>query len=806
MDKNYNYWRQKMATYSAKLLARWWWTQKQIQRDWRDLIAYIRARQAKRTVVDSHLRLDDLFWMGPAVPKQRARIRFYWVWPQRTHFRRRRVWREKWRLVLMSRHHLAHKKSHIRRANPKKIRRYQKRRESVVLRRTLGRGVQVFWATFSFGVSFGILFGSWWLYQNVFVDLPDIGQLEYGKQNMTTKILDRNNHLLFEIYEDENRIPIALSEVSPDLINATIAIEDRTFYEHKGFDLKAIVRAFLANQESGTISQGASTITQQLVKQRLLSPEKTFIRKMREVVLSVLVEENYTKQQILEMYLNQVNYGGPVYGVEQAAVTFFGKNAKDLTLAESAFLAGLPQAPSRYSPYANDLEGSYKRRSEVLRRMEEDGYITSEQRAQADAEELVFNKSRVKIEAPHFVMYVRSLLADIYGEDMVNTGGMVVRTSLDLELQNVVQKIVTAEVDGLTGMRVSNGAAMVVKPGTGEILAMVGSRDYFDFENDGQVNVTTRLRQPGSSIKPVTYATAMEYNGFTPATLILDQPIVYRNQWGQSYAPKNYDGSYHGNVTLRQSLGCSYNIPAVKVLNEIGMDAMIDQAERMGITTWEDRSRFGLSLTLGGGEVRMTDMMSVYSTFANAGVTVEQDPFLEILDYKGRTIYQNTCALFGECANRQHRSLSAATAYQIDSILSDNDARAPAFGVNSVLNIPGQEVAVKTGTTNSLRDNWTFGYTNDYVVGTWVGNNNNTPMSYIASGITGASPMWQKIMLQLLDPENPAHFEVPAGIVKVAYCGREEYFKEGAVPREVCRRVIAQNPEGDNPGDSHEGQ
>jgi len=236
------------------------------------------------------------------------------------------------------------------------------------------------------------------------------------------------------------------------------------------------------------------------------------------------------------------------------------------------------------------------------------------------------------------------------------------------------------------------------------------------------------------------------------------------------------------------------------------MDAMIDQAERMGITTWEDRSRFGLSLTLGGGEVRMTDMMSVYSTFANAGVTVEQDPFLEILDYKGRTIYQNTCALFGECANRQHRSLSAATAYQIDSILSDNDARAPAFGVNSVLNIPGQEVAVKTGTTNSLRDNWTFGYTNDYVVGTWVGNNNNTPMSYIASGITGASPMWQKIMLQLLDPENPAHFEVPAGIVKVAYCGREEYFKEGAVPREVCRRVIAQNPEGDNPGDSHEGQ
>jgi len=706
----------------------------------------------------------------------------------------------------MWRHHQQHKKSHIKYPNEKRIRRYQRRRESLALRRTLSRGVQIFWGTLSFALSVTILLGSWWMYENVFVGLPDIQQLEFGKQNMTTKILDRNNHLLFEIYEDENRTPIALADVSPDLIHATIAIEDRTFYEHKGFDLKAIVRAFIANQESGTISQGASTITQQLVKQRLLTPEKTFIRKLREVVLAVLVEENYSKEQILEMYLNQVNYGGPVYGIEQAAVTFFGKNARDLTLAESAFLAGLPQAPSRYSPYANDLEGSYRRRSEVLRRMEEDGYITSEQRVEADAEELVFNTSKVKIEAPHFVMYVRSLLADLYGEDMVNTGGLVVRTTLDLEMQNTVQQIVTDEVDGLANMRVSNGAAMVVRPNTGEILAMVGSRDYFDFENDGQVNVTTRLRQPGSSIKPVTYATAMEYNGFTPATLILDQPVTYRSEWGQAYSPKNYDGRYHGNVTLRQSLGCSYNIPAVKLLNEIGIDAMIDQAELMGITTWEDRDRFGLSLTLGGGEVRMIDMMSVYGTFANGGVTVAEDPFLEILDYKGRTIYQNNCALRGECESKQHRSLSAQTSYQIASILSDNNARAPAFGVNSVLNIPGQEVAVKTGTTNSLRDNWTFGYTGDYVVGTWVGNNNNTPMSYIASGITGASPMWQKIMLTLLDPEHPAHFDMPAGIVKVAYCGREEVFKEGAVPKEVCRKVIAVNPEtGEpNPEDHHD--
>ncbi len=710
---------------------------------------------------------------------------------------KKNFWRTKKRSLLSWWHKLKRKKTRLKKANQQKIDKYLRKRRKIVLKRAQSKAVQVFWGVFSFLITSSILYGSWWAVENIFSQLPDIEVLISGKQNMTTKILDRNNHLLFEIYEDENRTPIALSKVSPDLIKATIAIEDRTFYEHRGFDMKAMVRAFRANQESGTISQGASTITQQLVKLRLLTREKTLIRKIKELILAILVEGNFSKDEILEMYLNEVNYGGPIYGVEQASITFFGKNAKNLTLAESAFLAGLPQAPSRYSPFANDLEGSYLRRNEVLRRMREDGYITAEQEQAAANEELVFNNSKIKIEAPHFVMYVRQLLAAKYGEEMVNTGGMVVRTTLDLNMQNTVQQIVTDEVNSLVRLRVSNGAALVMKPKTGEILAMVGSKDYFNFENDGQVNVTLRLRQPGSSIKPLTYATALEYYGMTPATLILDQPITYRFRGGPDYSPRNYDGKFRGNVTLRESLGSSYNIPAVKVLDHIGVQSLIDQAEKMGITTWGDRNRFGLSLTLGGGEVRMIDLAQAYATFANGGLTVEEDPFLEIFDYKGKTIYQNECALFDKC--QAVRTLSVETSYLITDILTDNGARIPAFGPNSVLVIPGQQVAVKTGTTNSLRDNWTFGYTKDLVVSTWVGNNDNRPMSYIASGVTGASPMWQKIMISQLDPQNPNQFVQPEGVVRTMYCGKEEIFREGAIPPQLCRQPQTEDKPEDQP-------
>lgn len=700
--------------------------------------------------------------------------------------------------LLTAWHHCRRKKTTLKKANPQKIIAYQREKRRIVLRKIHSHASLCFWYTAALLLTGGIVYAGYWSYQHIINDLPEISALTNGKQNMTTKILDRNNHLLFEIYEDENRTPVALSAVSQDVINATIAIEDSNFYSHRGFDLKAIVRAAQANRQSGSYSQGGSTITQQLVKLRLLTREKSFIRKIKELILAILVESQFSKDEILEMYLNQVNYGGPVYGIEQAAITFFGKNAKNLTLAESAFLAGLPQAPSRYSPFANDVASAYLRRGEVLRRMREEGYISVEQEQQAGSEELVFNNSRIKIAAPHFVMYVRELLAQKYGEEMVNTGGMVVRTTLDLGMQQVVQDLVSQEVDGLARLKVSNGAAMVTKPRTGEIMAMVGSRNYYDFEHDGQVNVTIRHRQPGSSIKPLTYATAMEYYGFTPATLIQDQPVTYKFRGGPDYSPKNYDGKFHGSVTLRESLASSYNIPAVKLLHEIGLDAMIDQGEKMGISTWTNRSRLGLSLTLGGGEVRMTEMMQLYGTFANEGVSVATNPFLEILDYKGRSLYRNQCALDNKCEGVGKRALSSATSYQISHILSDNAARASAFGVHSVLYIPNQQVAVKTGTTNNLRDNWTFGYTKDYVVGTWVGNNDNRPMSYVASGVTGASPMWQKIMLTLLDPEHPHAFRVPDTLVKVPYCGKEEFFKVGAVPAQVCKSTRAtKNPEDD---------
>lgn len=765
-------WKIKLQLILARLLARWlFWRKyffekykKYLEKELKKLLRKRRKRRAKT-------------FFKPKRPWTKRRKSFF-IQATKSH------WRENWRLLVLHWHKWRHQKSKVKKANQKKIARYLKEKKRLVFRKNGIRLSQIVWTIISFSLTFGIIYGSWWSYENIFHNLPLVSELIEKKQPMTTKILDRNNHLLFSIYEEENRTPISLSQVSPWVIQATVAIEDRNFYTHNGFDLKAIARAFMTNQQSGETKQGASTITQQLVKLRLLSREKTLIRKVRELVLSVLVEGNYDKNQILEMYLNEVNYGGPVYGIEQAAVTFFGKNAKDLTLAESAFLAGLPQAPSRYSPYADNLDESYARRAEVLRRMREDGFISLTQEAEANAEELVFKNSAITIEAPHFVMYVRRLLSEIYGEEMVNSGGLVVRTTLDLSLQNQTQQIVTDEVNSLARMRISNGAALVTNPNTGEILAMVGSKDYFDFANDGMVNVTLRERQPGSSIKPLTYALALE-NGYTPASLILDAPITYHFQGGPDYSPKNYDGKFHGQVTLRESLGSSYNIPAVKLLEQLGLNAEIDQAEAMGITTWTDRSRLGLSLTLGGGEVKMIDMAQMYGTFANGGITIEENPILEIFDYTGKSIYQNKCALFDECEGK--RTLSEAASYQITNILSDNRARTPAFGPQSVLYIPGQEVAVKTGTTNNLRDNWTIGYTSDRVVAVWVGNNDNQTMSYVASGITGASPIWQKIILTQLDAEQPHTFAVPSSIEKVNYCGRDEYFRRGAVPVVVCK-------------------
>ncbi|MBT6899300.1 MAG: PBP1A family penicillin-binding protein [Candidatus Pacebacteria bacterium] len=633
-------------------------------------------------------------------------------------------------------------------------------------------------------------------YLFIFKDLPKTSQLIQDDQIVTTRILSRDSEVLFKIYEDENRTLVKLSDIPQHLIDATIATEDKNFYYHRGFSIQGIIRAAIANRQDNSIQQGGSTITQQLVKNRLLSRERTIQRKLRELVLSISVEFKFSKDDILEMYFNQVPYGGSAYGVEEAAQRYFGKNVTQLNLAENTMLAGLPAAPSVYSPFAVP-ELAKRRQKEVLQRMVDDEYLDQTQADAAYNQSLNFQHDSIDIIAPHFVFYIKQLLAQQYGEAAINQGGLEVTTTLNLELQQAAQKIVTDEVNKLKPLRVNNGAALVTNPKTGEILAMVGSKDYFDFEHDGQVNVTLRSRQPGSSIKPLTYAIALE-NGKSPSSIIDDSPITYRSLGSPPYSPKNYDGKFHGKVTLRESLASSYNVPAVKTLAEIGVSNMLDKAELMGIDTWQDRSRFGLSLTLGGGEVKMTDMAELYSSFANQGKTTSLNPILEIKNYKGEILYRNTCVLDNKGCP-QNKTLSPKVAYQISDILSDNQARTPAFGPRSVLHIPNQQVAVKTGTTNNLRDNWTIGYTTDYLTAVWVGNNDNLPMSYVASGITGASPIWNNIMRLLLDEDNPHTFPTPAGLIKVKICAttgtlpcakcpviKEELFVPGTEPQKAC--------------------
>ncbi len=655
------------------------------------------------------------------------------------------------------------------------------------------------WIGFSVWSVFCLSLISFAIYDAFFRDLPSPQGIRERAPIVSTKIYDRNGQLLYTIFKDENRTIVPLNEISPYLISATLAIEDTEFYHHFGISFKGIARAVWHNLQRETI-QGGSTITQQLVKNTLLSRERTWRRKIREAVLALEVDALYSKEEILYHYLNDVNYGGSVYGVEEASRWYFSKPAKELTLAESTFLAGLPVAPSAYSPFGPTPSLGFERQKEVLRRMRENNLITDEQLNQALAEKLTFRTAAYDIKAPHFVMYVRGLLAQQFGEELVSQGGLEVYTSLDLTVQASAEAAVAAELKRLERLNVGNGAAMVTNPRSGEILAMVGSRDYFDAEHDGTVNVTLRPRQPGSSIKPITYALAFE-RGWTPSSTINDEPVIYTAAGSPPYAPKNYDGRFHGKVPLREALASSYNVPAVRLLVELGVPSLVEKARQLGITTWEDSSRFGLSLTLGSGEVTMRDMAQVYGTFANQGVTVPVNPILHVRRWDGRNLYVNPCAASSQPCGGE-RTLTALTAYEITSVLSDNAARTPAFGPRSVLNIPNQEVAVKTGTTNSLRDNWTIGYTNDRVVLTWVGNNDNRPMSQVASGVTGASPIWNSIMSSQLVGRTHA-FALPSGVEKVKVCRgtgtlpcqecpkvTEEVFLAGMAPTKQCTATM----------------
>lgn len=618
-----------------------------------------------------------------------------------------------------------------------------------------------------------------YFYYVIYKPLPPPSDLGKKTPPVSTKIYDRNGVLLYKIYKDENRSIVPLSQIPIHVRLATLAAEDAEFYQNPGFSVKGIIRALIKDINTKSL-HGGSTITQQLVKNVLLTPEKTLTRKVKELILAIEVEATYTKDQILEMYLNQVSYGGTAYGIEEASQEYFGKNIKNVTLAEAAYLAGLPKSPTTYSPYGQIPESGISRQKEVLHLMAVNKFITVEQEQEAEIEKLVFLPNKNYILAPHFVMYVRQLLVDKYGEDMVEKGGLEVTTSLDISIQKLAEDIVQDEVTKLKNLNVGNGAAVVLNPKTGEILSMVGSTDYFNSSADGQVNVTTRLRQPGSSIKVVNYTYALGSGKYTPATYIQDSPITYTIPGSQPYSPANYDGRFKGNVTLRSALSQSRNIPAVKILASYGVDKMINLGQEMGISSWSDSSRFGLALTLGGGAVTTLDMARVYSTLANEGKTPELMPILTVKNYKGKTLESNTPHF--------NQSVDPRVAFLMTNILSDNNARAPEFGFNSYLVIPGHpEVAVKTGTSNDLRDNWTDGYSQDYVVITWVGNNNNAPMSRIASGVTGASPIWNKIMSALLQSKASIDWTVPEGVLKMN-CpnGRSEWFLMETVQPNFC--------------------
>lgn len=628
-------------------------------------------------------------------------------------------------------------------------------------------------------------------------DLPTPGTLVISKYNDATRIYDKKGELLYSVYQDENRTYVKLDKIPKYLQQGTIAIEDKDFYTNKGFSPIAYVRV-AKNALLGQGLAGGSTISQQLVKNVLLTNERSLPRKIKELILSIQVNQTYSKDQILEMYLNNIPYGGSAIGVEAASQRYFGKKVQELGLAESAFLAGLPQSPSLYSPFSgNDY---YIGRSEaVLKRMVEDKYITKDQadKALADIKRFSFKRENLTgIKAPHFVMYVKDILAEQFGENMVTTGGLQVTTSLDYDIQEKTEEIVKEEVEKLEDYRVGNGAAVVADPKTGEIIAMVGSKDYFDTENDGNFNVAiSNTRQPGSSMKPVMYATAFE-NGYTPATMIMDVKTEFPtpdSTESTTYIPVNYDGKYHGPVQVRFALGNSLNIPAVKLLAMVGVEPVMQKAYEMGIENWkptdEAMRNVGLSLVLGGRETSLLNEITAYSVFANKGVRQDPVTILKVTDKDGKVLYEHK-------KTSGKKVLSEEVAFLISHILLDNNARTLAFGPRSLLNIPGKTVAVKTGTTDEKRDNWTIGYTPSFVVGVWVGNNDNSPMNpAIASGTTGASSIWHEIMAYVLKDQPDEEFEKPSNVEAKeidAFAGglphggqptRTEYFIKGTEPR-----------------------
>ncbi|MDD5731572.1 MAG: transglycosylase domain-containing protein [Patescibacteria group bacterium] len=588
-------------------------------------------------------------------------------------------------------------------------------------------------------------------------DLPNPYKINGRDIAQSTQILDRNGKLLYDIHGEENRTLMKIDDIPENIKKATVAIEDQDFYKHMGIDLKGVARAFFYDIVHRNATQGGSTITQQFVKNALLTSDKSVARKIKELILSIEIEKVYSKNEILGMYLNEIPYGNNAYGIYSASKTYFGKEPKDLTLAESALLASVPQAPTYYNPYGSNTDVLMARKDYTLDKMVELGLTTKADADVAKKEEIKFVQQDQGILAPHFVMYIKDLLAQKYGEDRLQQGGLIVTTSLDLDKQKIAEDVLTNSKANLKASGASNASLVSMDPKTGEILAMVGSVDYFDTANDGNVNVSIRPRQPGSSLKPFIYGLAFNNLGYAPSTMMMD----VQTDFGQGYKPGNYDGQFRGPVSIRKSLGNSLNIPAVETLAMVGVKNATDFAQKMGLTTLTDPDRYGLSLVLGGGEVKLLEEVNAYSVLANGGIKHDIHSILKITDSSGKVLEE-----YKSSEDKGTRILDENPNYLVTNILSDDNARAEIFGMGGVLTLPGRPVAAKTGTTDEYRDAWTFGYTPSVVTGVWAGNNNNAEMNH-GSGAMVAAPIWNSYMKQILSGTPVEQFAVPSGIVHV---------------------------------------
>ena len=573
--------------------------------------------------------------------------------------------------------------------------------------------------------------------------------IETQKNGLSTKIYDKTGEvLLYDMHQDVRRTVVPLDQISDYVKKATISIEDSGFYSHHGIEPLAIVRAVFINLKDGNLlgGQGGSTITQQVVKNTLLVNEKKLSRKLKEWVLAIKLERDLSKDAILELYLNEIPYGGTKYGIEEASQGFFGKSAKDLNLVESAYLAALPQAPSYYSPYGNHREDLNARKNQVLKRMFELGHITEEEYTKAKDEVVEFRPfTSASIKAPHFVFYVIDHLTELYGEENLAQANLKVITTLDWELQKEAERIVYERAhENSEKFNATNASLMAIDPKTGGILVMVGSRDYFDDEIDGNFNIGLAERQPGSSFKPFAYAAALR-KGYTTETVLYDVRTQFSTACEKTdfssnegcYSPGNYDNKFRGPMTFREALAQSVNVPAVKVLYLAGMKETIELARSLGITTLKDWQRYGLTLVLGGGEVSLLEMTSAYGVFANEGYRIPHTSIKEIFSGSEQELFS--------VETKGEQVLETEVARSINDMLKDNNARTSAFGSDSFLHFPDREVAVKTGTTNDYRDAWIIGYTPQISVGAWAGNNNNTAMEKKVAGFIVA-PMWNEFM------------------------------------------------------------